>query len=113
MRHKAKGFTLIEIMIVVAIIAVLAAIAVPNMLRARKRGNEVCAQTILKMVASAMEMYLDRFDVYPKNTIWLSQLNPPLTNQEYICRGGCCYLYCGGYEFDRSPPDDPGAYRLI
>ncbi len=51
------GFTLVEIMIVVAIIALLAAIAVPNFLRARKRSQATRILEDLRMIDSALDQY--------------------------------------------------------
>ena len=58
-RHPAssRGFTLVEIMIVVAIIALLAAIAVPGFLRARKRSQGVTVLTDLRLIDGAMDQY--------------------------------------------------------
>ena len=52
-----RGFTLIEIMIVVAIIALLAVIAVPNLVRARKRAQGVSIRNDLRMIDNAMDQY--------------------------------------------------------
>jgi prepilin-type N-terminal cleavage/methylation domain-containing protein len=54
---KRGGFTLVEIMIVVAIIALLAAIAVPGFLRARKRSQASRIINDLRMIDSAMDQY--------------------------------------------------------
>ena len=51
------GFTLVEIMIVVAIIALLAAIAVPSFLRARKRSQATRILNDLRMIDSAVDQY--------------------------------------------------------
>ncbi len=51
------GFTLVEIMIVVAIIALLAAIAVPNFLRARKRSQATRCLEDLRIIDSAQDQY--------------------------------------------------------
>src|ERR1700726_3793986 len=54
---RRGGFTLVEIMIVVAIIALLAAIAVPGFLRARKRSQASKIINDLRMIDSAMDQY--------------------------------------------------------
>jgi prepilin-type N-terminal cleavage/methylation domain-containing protein len=55
-RNRA-GFTLVEIMIVVAIIALLAAIAVPGFLRARKRSQAAKILNDLRLIDSAVDQY--------------------------------------------------------
>ena len=56
-RKMEQGFTLVEIMIVVAIIALLAAIAVPGFLRARKRSQASRILNDLRMIDSACDQY--------------------------------------------------------
>jgi prepilin-type N-terminal cleavage/methylation domain-containing protein len=55
--RRNHGFTLVEIMIVVAIIALLAAIAVPGFLRARKRSQASKILNDLRMIDSAVDQY--------------------------------------------------------
>ncbi|OQX82004.1 MAG: hypothetical protein B6D56_00970 [Candidatus Omnitrophica bacterium 4484_70.1] len=69
-----KGFTLVEIMIVVAIIALLAALVLPGLLRARINANEAAAQANLKTIATACESYASANNgMYP--TSWGDLLN--------------------------------------
>lgn len=60
-----KGFTLIEMMIVVAIIAILVAIALPNMLGSRKAANEKAVLAELRTIGTALETYYIRENAYP------------------------------------------------
>lgn len=55
--QRRGGFTLVEIMIVVAIIALLAAIAVPGFLRARKRSQASKVLNDLRLIDSAVDQY--------------------------------------------------------
>src|SRR3982750_1563222 len=57
LQSRRSGFTLVEIMIVVAIIALLAAIAVPSFLRARKRSQATATLETLRMIDGAKDQY--------------------------------------------------------
>ena len=55
--RKAGGFSLIELLIVVAIILIIAAIAIPNLLRARITANEASAVSSIRTIVSAEATY--------------------------------------------------------
>lgn len=62
---KLSAFTLVEIMIVVAIIALLAAIAVPGFLRARKRSQASRILNDLRMIDAAVDQYAIEYSKKP------------------------------------------------
>jgi prepilin-type N-terminal cleavage/methylation domain-containing protein len=80
------GFTLVEIMIVVAIIALLAAIAVPNFLRARKRSQATRILEDLRLIDAGM-------DQYAIETQKTTGFNPAFADiQNYLKTGTILYL---------------------
>jgi prepilin-type N-terminal cleavage/methylation domain-containing protein len=70
-----RGFSLIELLIVVAIILIIAAIAVPNLLRSRIAANESSASQSLRTISTANLTYSSLYGI--GFTVDLSKLGPP------------------------------------
>ena len=58
------GFTLLELMFVVAVIAIVAAVAIPSLTQARKSANEAAAISSLRTISTAQIHYRMRFQAY-------------------------------------------------
>jgi prepilin-type N-terminal cleavage/methylation domain-containing protein len=93
---KKRGFTLVEIMIVVAIIALLAAIAIPNLLRARLQANESSAQAALKTIATAEVTFRSAGNAYADLNS-LGSATPPYIDSVLGCATEPCAK--AGYNF--------------
>ncbi len=100
---KSKiGFTLVEIMVVLAIVMTLATLVVSNVLRARHNANETAAIAACSTVVTACQAYYANTlpHSYPRN---LSDLVPPASTPPYIdsvlasgTKQGYVYTYASG-----------------
>ena len=63
MRNRQKGFSLIELLIVVAIILIIAAIAIPNLLRSKMAANEASAVGSLRTLNTACVTYASAYGI--------------------------------------------------
>jgi type IV pilus assembly protein PilA len=81
LRHNQVGFSLIELLVVVAIIAMLAAIAMPNFWAYRSRGYEAQVNTDLRNAATANEAWFARTtpSVYMPAGVFISGTPPGFT----------------------------------
>ena len=76
-KNKPRGFSLIELLIVVAIILIIAAIAIPNLLRSKMAANEASAVASLRTYNTAIVSYQTTYGTDP--TANMSQLGPAAT----------------------------------
>ena len=116
LQKRHGGFTLVEIMIVVAIIALLAAIAVPNFLRARKRSQATRILEDLRMLDSACDQYAIETNKLSHDPISFADL------KNYIKAGTVLYTGSGSdmfghpyYPFtvDSVPKVSDATYQLL
>jgi prepilin-type N-terminal cleavage/methylation domain-containing protein len=112
-KRGTKGFTLIELMIVIAIIGILAAIAIPQFAAYRVRAYNSSAQSDLKALQTTFEVFFNDYDQYPNTrnaaaattpfqftdgtnnvtfsaskSVWIATAAHN-TNQDYTCAAKC------------------------
>ncbi len=79
MNRKRRGFTLIEMLIVVAIVLIIAAIAIPRIDKARMQTQETAAVRQIQTIHTAQAQYYSQFGKYAAK---LEELGPPTSGQE-------------------------------
>lgn len=106
---KNKGFTLVELLTVIAILAILASVVLSNLVNARTKSRDATRVTNIKQFQTALEIYRNKFGSYPTDLQSLvtngyigSQPIDPKGNDGSLCRvavpgrtAGYCYAYNG------------------
>jgi prepilin-type N-terminal cleavage/methylation domain-containing protein len=115
LKSNRGGFTLVEIMIVVAIIALLATIAVPSFLRARKRSQATAILEEMRLIDGAKDQYAietrrgEGFVVTANDIARYLKVGTQLYNRA-VAGGGAPTIsaYLGGFpDYDINPVDTP------
>ena len=88
---RKKGFTLVEIMIVVAIIGLLAAIAIPNFVKARERAQTEACIANLRQIEGASQVWAVDTGASDAATVTFTNLVPDYIRTTPICKGGGAY----------------------
>ena len=92
--HSQRGFTLLEMMIVVSIIAILAGILIPNFTHARAQAQTAACEANLREIATAFELYFADNQVYPAGS-----------NTKIVANT----IASGGVDYLNTVPQDPSA----
>ena len=70
MPSRRRAFTLVELLVVVGIVAMLIALLMPALARARTHAREVHCGANLRSVGQAMTMYVQNYRYYPGDCVW-------------------------------------------
>ena len=96
MKKMLKGFTLVEIMIVVAIIAILAAVAIPNFIKYRRNAQAASCISNLKQIQTAKEQWMMANGTPPTTLAQISGSTDKYIKSTPQCPAGSSYTYTIG-----------------
>ena len=115
MRNKQKGFSLIELLIVVAIILIIAAIAIPNLLRSKMAANEASAVGSVRTLNTSMVTYSTTYGGFPASLAALGPIAAGGTASSGLADLVDSVLAAGnksGYTFTYTPATAVGGFVL-
>ena len=112
---RRAGFTLVEIMIVVGIITLLAALAIPGFLRARKRAQASRVKDDLRLIEAAVDQYAIETQRQPGEVVPVADWTAYLKRETQLCATGKDVL---GHDFgsqtvDQIPTVPPATYATL
>ncbi|MCS7201187.1 MAG: type II secretion system GspH family protein [Dictyoglomus sp.] len=111
---REKGFTLIELMVVIVIIAILAAVALPNFMGATEKARESAVRSAVKTIQTSLEMYAtDNQGYYPTATQFTSTaFKSYLPGREFPKNPSTNQPYAFGNPSGNSVLSNENAYRI-
>lgn len=116
--RRRTAFTLIEILIVVAILAMVASLGVLPVLRARITAQEHAALNEMRQIAKACQSYLAVNQAYPSGLqqLALPAANPPYLNESLVGDGTTLTKQGYTFAYAQPNPDEPGStatFRIL
>jgi len=98
-QRQKLGFSLLEMMVVIAIVMVLGVILIPNMIRSKIVSNESAALVGCKTIANACNLYAGKQDFFPLSINDLTDYSPPYIDPKFA---DAVTTPIGGYNFSYS-----------
>lgn len=118
MRKEQKGFTIIELLVVIVIIGILVALALPNLFAAQARGRDSERKNDLKNLQQRLETYFNDNGSYPgpDTAAMVASLGGAATDDEYVDPRNNAYVYAAtqddGSTACTTAADDCAQYTL-
>src|SRR6266849_662344 len=110
-RSRRRGFSLIELLMVVAIILTIAAFALPNLLRTKLSANEASAVSTLRVLHGSQNVYASAYNTFSAD---LDSLGPPQPgNTPNAASADLVDIVLSGRVAGQTMQFDKGGYRFL